>query len=70
MKTKMFFVAAAVAVISLSSCKSDYECTCEVDQPGAQGSITVTYNDVKEDDAEEACNGEEGNGVTCTLNEI
>lgn len=31
----MFFVAAAVAVISLSSCKKEYECDCYYGSTGA-----------------------------------
>jgi hypothetical protein len=70
MKTKMFFVAAAVAVISLSSCKKDYECKCEFDQAGITGSATTSINDAKKKDAEDACDELDAeSGYTCTLSE-
>jgi hypothetical protein len=50
MKTKMFFVAAAVAVISLSSCKKEYECECS----NLGGNMTTET--AKGDDAADACN--------------
>jgi hypothetical protein len=50
MKTKMFFVAAAVAVISLSSCKKEFECECYYGSTGTYE--TETH---KGKDAQDAC---------------
>ena len=69
MKTKMFFAAAAVAMISLASCKKDYECECTYEQGGATGSAIYTYNDVKKDDAEASCDNAGQSGWDCTLSE-
>lgn len=69
MKTKMFFVAAAVAMISLSSCKKDYVCECEYDMGGTTASTTYTFNDVKKDDAEASCDNAGQSGWDCTLSE-
>lgn len=69
MKTKMFFVAAAVALISLSSCKKDYVCECEYSQGGATGTATYNFNDAKKKDAESSCDAAEESGWTCTLSE-
>jgi hypothetical protein len=49
MKAKMFFVAAAVAVISLSSCKKEYECLCST---GGNTPVVETH---KGKDAQDAC---------------
>ena len=66
----MFFVAAAVAVISLSSCKKDYICECTFDQAGISGSATTTISDAKKSDAEDACNDLDAqSGYSCTLSE-
>ena len=54
MKKKMFFVAAAVAVLSLSSCKKDYTCECTTSLGGITTSASTTINDTKSN-AEEAC---------------
>lgn len=51
MKAKMFFVAAAVAVISLSSCKKEFECECYY---GSTGSTQTETHKGK--DAQDACN--------------
>jgi hypothetical protein len=69
MKAKMFFVAAAVAMISLSSCKKDYECECEYSMGGVTASQTYTFNDVKKDDAEASCDNAGQTGWSCTLSE-
>jgi hypothetical protein len=49
MKKKMMFVAAAVALISLASCKKDYECYCST---GGSEPIIETH---KGKDAADAC---------------
>lgn len=50
MKIKFAFVAAAVAMISLASCKKDFECYCST-----AGNETVVETH-KGKDAEDACN--------------
>lgn len=45
----MFFVAAAVAVISLSSCKKEYECLCST---AGNAPVVETH---KGKDAADAC---------------
>jgi hypothetical protein len=73
MKTKLFFATAAVALISLSSCKKDYVCECEVETSGISTPIDVAINDSKKSDAEDACDSAEttyGSGAStasCTL---
>lgn len=69
MKTKMFFVAAAVAMISLSSCKKDYVCECEYSMGGVTATQEYTFNDVKKDDAETSCDNAAQSGWSCTLSE-
>ncbi len=49
MKIKFLFVAAAVAMISLASCKKEYECYCST-----AGSATVVEKH-KGKDAQDAC---------------
>lgn len=65
----MFFVAAAVAVISLSSCKKDYTCECTADDDFYNVSYT---EEMKKKDAEEWCDSwdSQGNGISgwqCSL---
>lgn len=68
----MFFVAAAVAMISLSSCKKDYECNCTVD---GMTIPTISINDAKKDDAQTTCDQAEttyasgGASASCALSE-
>ncbi len=75
MKIKMFFVAAAVAVISLSSCKKDYTCECDYEIQGETVTGTAEFTDVKKKDAEEGCDSFEsdlngmGSNASCTLSE-
>lgn len=67
MKTKLFFVAAAVAMISLSSCKKDWTCECDVE---SGGSATYEFKDTKKKDAEEACDEwDSTEGLDCTLSQ-
>jgi peptidoglycan hydrolase CwlO-like protein len=76
MKKKVFFVAAAIAVLSLSSCKKDYVCDCEVSALGitVPGS-SVNINDARENDAQQECDDLEDElsssqaSVSCTLSE-
>ncbi|MEX1191108.1 MAG: hypothetical protein WEA99_03980 [Brumimicrobium sp.] len=62
MKTKMFFVAAMVAVVSLSSCKKEYTCECTADDSNFAVSDT---KEMKKKDAEEWCDeaDEDGEGI-------
>jgi hypothetical protein len=75
MKKKMFFVAAAVAVLSLSSCKKDYTCDCDITVLGMTQSSSTDILDSSKDDAETACDDLETEANTalseasCTLNE-
>lgn len=75
MKTRLFFAAAAVAVISLSSCKKDYTCECDWEYMGQSTTATTEINDAKKKDAEEACDSFEtqtesaGGSASCTLSE-
>lgn len=50
MKAKMFFVAATVALVSLSSCKKEFECECYTASTGT--TQTETH---KGKDAQDAC---------------
>lgn len=50
MKIKFAFVAAAVAMISLASCKKEYDCNCTT----AGSDIVVESHKGK--DAQDACN--------------
>lgn len=69
---KKLFVVAAVAliVVSFSSCKKDYTCTCKGD---TMGSIVLPFNDAKKADAQDACDAAETTyknadaTCTCTL---
>jgi hypothetical protein len=75
MKTKLFFAAAAVAVLSLSSCKKDYTCDCDVTVLGMTQEATTDILDSSKDDAETACDDIEAQAntalseATCTLSE-
>jgi hypothetical protein len=77
MKKKMFFVAAAIAVLSLSSCKKDYTCDCEVSALGATvpGS-SENINDSSQSDAQQICDDKEEElstseaTISCTLTEV
>lgn len=65
---KLTFFAAALAIVSLTSCKKDYECSCNgtftMDMGfGASEESTIppqtyTIESVKEDEAEDQCNNE------------
>lgn len=55
----MFFVAAAVAVISLSSCKKDYTCSCTANND--MNDISYT-EEMKKKDAEEWCDSWDTSG--------
>jgi hypothetical protein len=55
---KRFFALAtvSVALISLSSCKKDYTCTCTFSGVGAgTPNVVAQINDAKKSDAKEAC---------------
>lgn len=56
MKRFFAFAAVSVALISLSSCKKDYTCTCKFSGVGAgTPDITTQYKDSKKSDATDAC---------------
>lgn len=64
---KMLFIAA-IAVAGLTSCKKDYDCTCNI-----LGQTTVSpIQNVSKGDAEDACNAMNTSaallGGSCTLN--
>lgn len=69
---KKLFVVAAVAliVVSFSSCKKDYTCTCKGD---LFPEVATPINDAKKADAQDACDQLETTGkitdasFTCTL---
>lgn len=49
-----FLVAGAMAV-GLTSCKKDYNCTCNYTFSSTDTTVTYTYPSVKKSDAEDAC---------------
>jgi len=68
------FVSAIVLAFGLTSCTKDYTCTCtSTDSSGTIADIvtTVTYNDSKKSDAEDACTNAESTvgtiSTTCVL---
>jgi len=68
---KLVYGVAAIALLSLASCKKDYDCECTYQDTG---STTVTeHKTVKNsslDDAKKTCDGYESTGTitkTCTL---
>lgn len=75
MKSKMFFVAAAAAVITLSSCKKDYDCDCEYEIQGESVTGYALIEDSKKKDAEDECDSFEadlnsiGSSASCDLSE-
>lgn len=70
MKKVFVFAAAALIVLSFSSCKKDYTCTCKGD---TMGTLEVSIENAKKTDAEETCDAAEttykvGDPTTnCTL---
>lgn len=54
MKKSLFI--AAVACLTLASCKKDYTCTCTVTENGQTDTYTYQMKDVKKKDAKSACN--------------
>jgi len=68
---KLFIIAAvALTVVSFSSCKKDYNCTCKGD---AMGTLVVPLNGYSKNDADESCTTAETTykagdpTCTCTL---
>ncbi len=61
-------IAGAVFVLSLASCKKDYDCECTV----AGQTSTTTFEDSKKSDAEDACDALSTSaailGGSCDLN--
>jgi hypothetical protein len=57
LKMKKILLVAAVAALTLPSCKKDYTCTCTY-TPSGGTAATYTYEmkDVKKKDAKDACN--------------
>ena len=66
MKKVILFGAAAVFVLSLTSCKKDHTCTCDYAFDG--GSETVVYNipESTKSQAKTICKGQETKDVTDT----
>lgn len=79
MKGKFMFALAAVGMLALTSCKSDWDCECEFTNPvtdDTESAIAGTIQDATESDAEEVCDDLESLGNTggiddysCTLTE-
>jgi hypothetical protein len=56
MKKLLSIAAVTVALVSLSSCKKDYTCTCTFSGSGAGlPNQVIEYKDVKKKDAKESC---------------
>jgi hypothetical protein len=72
MKKLLSIAAVTVALVSLSSCKKDYTCTCKFSAAGATNQV-VEYKEVKKKDAKESCDllqtnwATIGAGATCEL---
>jgi hypothetical protein len=66
MKRLLSIAAVTVALVSLSSCKKDYTCTCTVDFMGEPISTSTTINATK-GDAKEACEAGSSTGVVCEI---
>lgn len=49
---KLVLAVAALGLISLTSCKKDYTCTCS---GGSMTSIAYPFNKMKKSDAQSAC---------------
>ena len=67
---RLAFVAGAIFMLSLASCKKDYTCTCVTSVDGFDDvTTTVEYTDVKKSDAEESCDtlDSASESTTCTL---
>jgi hypothetical protein len=67
---KLFALSFIVlSVVSLSSCKKDYTCTCKDSSGNTVGSITIKSTKSK---AKTTCTADNsmygGTGTTCTLN--
>ncbi|AEA42661.1 hypothetical protein [Fluviicola taffensis] len=68
---KLILGVSAIALLSLASCKKDYNCECTYQDTG---SMTITENKTVKnsslDDAKKTCDGYESDGFvtkTCTL---
>lgn len=66
MKKLLSIAVVTVALVSLSSCKKDYTCTCTVDFMGESISTSTTINATK-GDAKEACEAGSSTGVVCEI---
>ena len=53
---KKVLLIAAVAGLSMVSCKKDYTCTCTVTYNGQTETYTYQMKDVKKKDAKSSCN--------------
>ncbi len=71
MKQFFGFAVAALIVLSFTSCKKDYTCTCKGDN---MQELVITLDKYKKADAEDACTTAESTYVVgdptvkCTLN--
>ena len=56
MKKLLSIASVTVALVSLSSCKKDYTCTCKFSGVGAgTPNVVAQITDAKKADAKEAC---------------
>jgi hypothetical protein len=53
---KKILLVAAIAGLSMVSCKKDYTCTCTATIGGTAQTYTYPLNDVKKKDAKDLCN--------------
>lgn len=72
MKVKLILSVFAISLLTLTSCKKDYNCTC------SSGGVSVdseTYYGVKKSEAESNCENYESDvqqynsSITCAINE-
>ena len=69
---KLVFGVSAIALLSLASCKKDYDCECTYQNTGSTTTVTEhkTVKNSSLDDAKRTCDDYESEGTitkTCTL---
>lgn len=69
---KLVLGVAAMALLSLASCKKDYNCECTYQNTGSTTTVSEnkTIKNASLDDAKKTCDGYETDGAvvkTCTL---
>lgn len=70
MKKVLLFVAVVGGLAFTSCSKSDYQCTCTSEFAGVTSTTEATFEGVKEDEAQDACDAFAFTDETCTLKEI